>query len=62
MTTLRKVFLLGSMVIAMGVAAGCGDDDDNGNPDAPVTTDARTSDAPRAADAATATNDAAPRD
>jgi hypothetical protein len=63
MTTLRKVFVLGSLVFAMGAAAGCGDDDENGNPDAPVTFDARTADAAGStADAPAAANDAAPRD
>ena len=45
MNSVRKLFLLSSVIFAMG-AVGCGDDDDEGTFDAPVTTfDARTSDA-----------------
>lgn len=51
MKSARLMFLLGSVVFAMGAVAGCGDDDDNTIYDAPVsTTDASTRDA-AAADA-----------
>lgn len=62
------MLLFGSMVFAMGAAAGCGDDDDGDSPDAPVVTfdgptaaDARTFDATSTSFDARVT-DATPRD
>jgi hypothetical protein len=70
MKSLRTMLLLGSMVFAMGAVAGCGDDDDGGNPDAPVSVvdapvadgGARDAAVRDAAAADSRVTDAAPRD